>query len=122
MNTLAGFIVFFRGYIYEFTPQLINWMFLLENVHVVVDQPLIQAQKYMDEAVILASGGKVTHMEDLVSKNLMQTMVVLHKMCCHNWMPTTNQTTLKHDRIHMMYMVENLKPFNFGKLVVDEIF
>lgn len=48
---------------YEFTHQLINQMFLLENVENVAtspNKPMIQAPDCMDEAVTLVSSGRVT--------------------------------------------------------------
>lgn len=58
-------------------------------------------------------------MDDLVAKHLKTSMRVLHKVSCHNWMPTMNKTTPKHDSFHMLHMV--LKPFNFGQLMIDKI-
>jgi len=43
---------------------------------------------------------------------------MLHKVCCGNWFPTTNTSTLRVDRLRLIDMGTHGKSFNLGKLVV----
>jgi len=81
----------------------------------------IQVPESMDEVAIALSNGKANSWKMLTSRLLSPELALLNKICCHNWSPTVNHSVLKPERMTLLYMVAKALPFNFGKLIFDEI-
>ncbi|CAE5959738.1 unnamed protein product [Arabidopsis arenosa] len=111
--------VYVRGHMFEFSPALINKLYLIDSSRFDVTKPVIQSAASEDDLAVLMSGAKVTRWADLITKRFSCSMKMFHKICCDNWIPGTNRTTLRVDRLRLIDMVMDNKPFNFGKLVFE---
>ncbi|CAL9238293.1 unnamed protein product [Arabidopsis halleri] len=111
--------VYVRGHMFEFSPDLINKLYLINSSRFDVTKPVIQSAASEDDLAVLMSGAKVTRWADLNTKRFSCSMKMFHKICCDNWIPGTNRTTLRVDRLRLIDMVMDNKPFNFGKLVFE---
>lgn len=111
--------VYVCGHMFEFSPELINKLYLLDSSRFDASKPVIQSTSSQDDLTVLMSGARVTYWADLITKRFSSSMKMFHKICCSNWIPGTNHTTLRVDRLRLIDMVMDDKPFNFGKLVFE---
>ena len=117
-----AYSVFVRRNMYEFSLAIINQMFQLPNPSYPLDGVSeIQVPESMDEVAIALSNGKANSWKMLTYRMLSPELALLNKICCHNWSPTVNRSVLKPERMTLLYMVAKALPFNFGKLIFDEI-
>ncbi|XP_024010215.1 uncharacterized protein LOC112085253 [Eutrema salsugineum] len=109
--------IYIRGLMFEFTPEIINKMFLVDD-----SLPYGEWERInIDEAVQCVSRGRKNRWEGFRSQHLTRLNGVLYKLCCCNWIPTTNNTTMVKERIRLLaYIVQGHK-FNFGQMVYDQI-
>lgn len=108
-----------RGHMFEFSPDLINKLYLIDSSRFDATKPVIQSASSEDDLAVLMSGARVTRWADLITKRFSRSMKMFHKICCYNWIPGTNRTTLRIDHVRLIDMVMDDKPFNFGKLVFE---
>jgi len=116
-----AYFVFVRGNMYEFSPAIINQMFQLPNPPYPLNMSKIKVPESMDEVDVARSNSKANSWKMLTSRLLSPEIALLNKICCHNWMPTVNRSVLKPERVTLVYMMAKALPFNFGKLIFDEI-
>ncbi|CAD5324603.1 unnamed protein product [Arabidopsis thaliana] len=93
----------------------------LQLLSTVVNMSEIQVPESMDEIVVTLSNCKANSWKMLTSWLFSLEITQLNKICCHNWMPKVNRFILKPERVTLLYMVAKALPFNFGKLIFDEI-
>ncbi|KAF8085093.1 hypothetical protein N665_0681s0016 [Sinapis alba] len=112
-----GLVVYVRGVLVDFSPSLINAMYLILEFK--------EDHDYMAEEIdgvcAFLTNDQVRRWENMNSKFLTLLNQVLYKLVCSNWIPTTNYTTITHDRLKFLYMIHHHKSFDFGKLVYNEI-
>ncbi|XP_010430877.1 PREDICTED: uncharacterized protein LOC104715134 [Camelina sativa] len=113
--------VYVRGKMFEFSPSIINRMFDIDIAVVDPKLPLIFTYATKNEVSELLSGGHVKRWKYLTTARFTQSMIMLHKISCFNWYPTTNLNTLQFDRSQLLYMIANRRPFNFGQFVYDHV-
>lgn len=113
--------VYMRGTMYEFTPRIINELFQLSDLPYNLDLPITFIRDPIEDVVSLLSEGYFRLWEDLTPSHLSPSLALLYKICCRNWMPAMNETTICQDQATLVYMVVCSKLFNFGKLFYDQI-
>ncbi|VVB04654.1 unnamed protein product [Arabis nemorensis] len=59
--------------------------------------------------------------EDLSTSRMSKIMALMYKVCCYNWIPSINRTSLNPDHAILVSMVVNKTPCSFGKLAYDQI-
>ncbi|XP_010445480.1 PREDICTED: uncharacterized protein LOC104728149 [Camelina sativa] len=113
--------VFVHGSMYEFSPSIINRMYQLPNESYPLNATPIQVHESLDDIVTLPTNGQI-HAWDLCSKKEMgDTVAMLQKICCQNWIPTMNPSSMSAEQFTLLFMILKGCKFNFGKLVFDEI-
>ncbi|XP_020882005.1 uncharacterized protein LOC110228601 [Arabidopsis lyrata subsp. lyrata] len=45
----------------------------------------------------------------------------LYLICCINWLPSKNNSNVTIDRAKLLYLINEKIPFNYGKLVYDQV-
>ncbi|KAF8113560.1 hypothetical protein N665_0048s0021 [Sinapis alba] len=112
-----GLAVYVRGALVDFSPSLINAMYLIPGFE--------EDHDYMAEEIdgvcAFLTNNQVRRWENMSSKFLTPLNQVLYKLVCSNWIPTTNYTTITQDRLKFLYMIHHHKSFDFGKLVYNQI-
>ncbi|XP_023636089.1 uncharacterized protein LOC111829998 [Capsella rubella] len=109
--------VLVRNWVYEFSPDRINALFGLPAVDERTEQRHM-AEVITSDIALFVSGGKakvfkqfqLSKVEDNNTKDLL-------KICCTNWLPTTNDGYVTPDRAKLVYKVMHQKPFDFGRMV-----
>ncbi|XP_023644354.1 uncharacterized protein LOC111832198 [Capsella rubella] len=113
--------VLIRNWVYEFTFDRINALFGLASVDERTEQRHM-AEVITSDIALFVSGGKakvfkqfqLSKVEDNNTKDLL-------KICCTNWLPTTNDGYVTPDRAKLVYKVMHQKPFDFGRMVLKLI-
>ncbi|KAF8098011.1 hypothetical protein N665_0276s0012 [Sinapis alba] len=112
-----GVAVYVRGSLVEFSPSLINSMYCFPEVE--------EDSKWLDENIdqvcAFLTDGRVKRWEDMSSKYLTATNQVLYKLVCSNWIPTTSYTAMNPERLRFIYLLYQHRPFDFGKIVYNQI-
>ncbi|KAF8084680.1 hypothetical protein N665_0707s0013 [Sinapis alba] len=110
-----GLAVYVRGALVDFSPILINAMYLIPGFE--------EDHDYMAEEIdgvcAFLTNNQVKRWENMSSKFLTPLNQVLYKLVCSNSIPTTNYTTITQDRLKFLYMIHHHKRFDFGKLVYN---
>lgn len=110
-------LVYVRGKMFNFSPAVINELFETQDHS--AHEPWTNED--VDEAVVTVTGGKKKKWGRVSMVDLTKTMNLMFKFTCANWMPTSNKSTLTKDRIRFIHMLCQGRPFNFGKMVFDQI-
>lgn len=112
--------VYVRGQMFEFSSTMIN---KLLGIVPVASPPYSDVFDNidLDESVFLLTAGKNKRWEDLQFDSLTPTMAMLYKLCCHNWMPTTNWTSMLKDRVKFVALIALGRSFDFGAIVFHQI-
>ncbi|XP_010469488.1 PREDICTED: uncharacterized protein LOC104749533 [Camelina sativa] len=113
--------VYLRGMMFEFSPSLINRMFDIDITAVDPKKPLVCVDVSMNEIADLLSAGNVKRWKYLTTSRFDKPMIMLQKISCFNWSPTTNKNSLQHERSKLLYMIATGQPFNFGQFVYDHV-
>lgn len=112
--------VLVRDWMYEFSASRINNHFGLKDVdertHKVNFAGVLD-----DEVASFITGGKIKEWNSVSYSMFKSEYKNLYKVCCSNWLPTTNDGYAKLARAKLIYMVAHKIPFNFGSLVYDHI-
>ncbi|XP_010495618.1 PREDICTED: uncharacterized protein LOC104772734 [Camelina sativa] len=113
--------VLVRDWMYEFSPSRINALFGLQSVDV-REQRLQTAAILEEDMALFLSGGTVKSCKQLVSTAIKNQVIKdLHKICCSNWSPTVNTGYISTNRAMVIYMIMHHIPFNFGRMIYDQI-
>ncbi|KAF8084002.1 LOW QUALITY PROTEIN: hypothetical protein N665_0739s0001 [Sinapis alba] len=112
-----GVAVYVRGSLVEFSPSLINSMYCFPEV----DEDAKWLDENIDQVCAFLTDGRVKRWEDMSSKYLTATNQVLYKLVCSNWIPTTSYTAMNPERLRFIYLLYQHQPFDFGKLVYNQI-
>ncbi|XP_013632479.1 PREDICTED: uncharacterized protein LOC106337927 [Brassica oleracea var. oleracea] len=115
-NRGNGVAVFLRGSMVEFSPSLINAMYLVPGFE--EDPDYLAAN--IDRVCSFLTDNRVQRWEDMSSKYLTPTNQV-YKLVCSNWIPTTNYTSMNQERLKFLYMLHHHRSFDFGQMVYDQI-
>lgn len=67
------------------------------------------------------SKGKATSWNEFRAYLMLNVLGNIHLICCLNWIPSTNNMMDTIDRCKLVYMLEQRFPFNFGKLIYDQL-
>ncbi|CAA7027779.1 unnamed protein product [Microthlaspi erraticum] len=113
-------LIYVRGKMYEFSPAIINKTFNTPDIpaHTTSEFHL----DISDHALVqYLTGDRIHHWTKFNTSMLTPEMGHLYGICCYNWMPSSNNTNVTKDRAKLLYKLANRIPFNFGKLVYDQI-
>ena len=116
-NREDGVAVFLRGSMVDFSPTLINALYLIPGFE--EDPDYMTAD--IDIVCSFLTDNRVQRWEDMSSKYLTRTNQVLYKLVCSNWIPTTNYTSMNQERLKFLYMLHHHRSFDFGQSVYDQI-
>ena len=116
-NREDGVAVFLRGSMVDFSPTLINALYLIPGFE--EDPDYMTAD--IDIVCSFLTDNRVQRWEDMSSKYLTRTNQVLYKLVCSNWIPTTNYTSMNQERLKFLYMLHRHGSFDFGQSVYDQI-
>ena len=116
-NRGDGVAVFLRGSMVEFSPSLINAMYLIPGFEEDPDYLAVD----IDRVCSFLTDNRVRRSEAMSSKYLTPTNQVLYKLVCSNWIPTTNYTSMNQERLKFLYMLHHHRGFDFGQMVYDQI-
>ncbi|XP_023641897.1 uncharacterized protein LOC111831513 [Capsella rubella] len=109
--------VLVRNWVYEFSPDRINALFGLPAVDERTEQRHM-AEVITSDIALFVSGGKAKVFKQFqLSKVENNNIKDLLKICCTNWLPTTNDGYVTPDRAKLVYKVMHQKPFDFGRMV-----
>ncbi|XP_013608103.1 PREDICTED: uncharacterized protein LOC106314835 [Brassica oleracea var. oleracea] len=112
-----GVAVFLRGSMVDFSPSLINALYLVPGFE--EDHDYLAAD--IDQVCSFLTNNRVQRWEAMSSKYLTPTNQVLYKLVCSNWIPTTNYMSMNQERLKFLYMIHHHRSFDFGQMVYDQI-
>ncbi|XP_013601227.1 PREDICTED: uncharacterized protein LOC106308634 [Brassica oleracea var. oleracea] len=106
-----GVAVFLRGSMVDFSPSLINALYLVPGFE--EDHDYMAAD--IDRVCSFLTDNCVQCWEAMSSKYLTPTNQVLYKLVFSNWIPTINYTSMNQERLKFLYMIHHqLCSFDFG--------
>ncbi|XP_023638872.1 uncharacterized protein LOC111830620 [Capsella rubella] len=109
--------VLVQNWVYEFTPDRINALFGLASVDERTEQRHMAEVITLDIALFVSGGKAKVFKQFQLSKVEDNNTKDLLKICCTNWLPTTNDGYVTPDRAKLVYKVMHQEPFDFGRMV-----
>lgn len=106
--------VLVRDCIYEFSPSKINQIFDIPQVDERTHR-MKMARILKGELADFMSGGKVRKWKGIHFANLTKGNKLLYKICCNNWLPTSNDAYAQPARAKLIYMMAPKIHFNFNE-------
>ncbi|KAG7599440.1 Ribonuclease H-like superfamily [Arabidopsis suecica] len=113
--------VFVRGKMYEFSPQMINKAFRTPAIKWHAKAEYERAALSKHALAKYLSEGKVVTWKDLRTPVMPTHLAGLYLICCINWLPSKNNSNVTIDRAKLLYLINEKIPFNYGKLVYDQV-
>ncbi|KAF3585855.1 hypothetical protein F2Q69_00030911 [Brassica cretica] len=108
-----GVVVFLHGSMVDFSPSLINALYLVTGFE--EDHDYLAAD--IDRVCSFLTDNRVQRWEAMSSNYLTPTNQVLYKLVCSNWIPTTNYTSMNQERLKFLYMIHHHRSFDFGQMI-----
>uniref|UniRef100_A0A1J3DMF8 Putative plant transposon protein domain-containing protein n=1 Tax=Noccaea caerulescens TaxID=107243 RepID=A0A1J3DMF8_NOCCA len=98
-------VVFVRGYMYVFTPRIINQMFGLPNTPFLDHDDVLCVEESLVDVASLLSNKTVHQWTNLTSRDLAPDMSVIYKICFQNWLPTVNRCAMSKQRANLVFEI-----------------
>ena len=109
--------VLIRGYVYRFSPSLINELMMTPPV----EQPYKWKEVVLDHAIAHLTGGQCAGWTGFSLNALFDPFKILYRVCERSWLPGPDSDLMMKKRLRLMYAVTKRKQIDFGQLVYEQV-